>query len=451
MKNVSGPQVVTTTEALESPLPAEIQEALGELVGAAREGLLALSVGVGLRVVHELMEAEVTEIVGPRGKHDPERTAKRHGHEDGSMTLGGRRVAVSRPRMRTADDQHELVVASYEYFAGRDPLQRAVMDRMLAGVSTRKFARVAEPVGEQVELSATSTRKSTVSEMFIEKTRTALGELMARRLDDVRLAVMMLDGLEIAGRVHVVALGVTTEGVKVPLGLWEGSTENATLARSLLADLVDRGLDPGQAILFVLDGGKALRRAIKDVFGEYALVHRCHRHKERNVLDLLPERDRPRILARIRGAWALKNAGEAETQLEALAAELERSWPDAAASLREGMTETLTLMRLGITGRLAKSLSSTNPIESMIEIVRHTQRNVKRWQDGDMRKRWTAAGMLQAEQQFRRVIGYTDLSKLVIAIERRHLTLESQTDTQHAQEVTDTTETAESAAQLATV
>jgi putative transposase len=287
--------------------------------------------------------------------------------------------------------------------------------------------------------------------MFIEKTRTALEELMARRLDDVRLAVMMLDGLEIADRVHVVALGVTTEGVKVPLGLWEGSTENATLARSLLADLVDRGLDPGQAILFVLDGGKALRRAIKDVFGEYALVHRCHRHKERNVLDLLPERDRPRVLARIRGAWALKDATRAETQLEALAAELERSWPDAASSLREGMAETLTLMCLGITGRLAKSLSSTNPIESMIEIVRHTQRNVKRWQDGDMRKRWTAAGMLQAEQQFRRVIGYTDLSKLVIAIERRHLTLESPNPARHTEEVTTDTVTTESAAQLATV
>ncbi len=171
----------------------------------------------------------------------------------------------------------------------------------------------------------------------------------------------MLDGLEIAGRVHVVALGVSTEGVKVPLGLWEGSTENATLARSLLADLVDRGLDPGQAILFVLDGGKALRRAIKDVFGEYALVHRCHRHKERNVLDLLPERDRPRILARIRGAWALTDAKEAEDQLERLAAELERTWPDAAGSLREGLAETLTLTRLGIGGKLAKTLSSTNP------------------------------------------------------------------------------------------
>jgi transposase-like protein len=451
MKNVSAPQVVTATEALESPLPAEIQDALGELVGAAREGLLALSVGVGLRVVHELMEAEVTEIVGPKGKHDSERTASRHGHEDGSMTLGGRRVPVSRPRIRSVDDERELPVASYRYFADRDPLQRAVMDRMLAGVSTRKFARVGEPVGEEVERTATSTRKSTVSEMFIEKTRTALEELMARRLDDVRLAVMMLDGLEIAERVHVVALGVTTEGVKVPLGLWEGSTENATLARSLLADLVDRGLDPGQAILFVLDGGKALRRAIKDVFGEYALVHRCHRHKERNVLDLLPERDRPRVRGRIRGAWALKNAVTAEQQLEVLASELDRSWPDAGASLREGMAETLTLMRLGITGKLAKTLSSTNPIESMIEIVRHTQRNVKRWQDGDMRKRWTAAGMLQAEQQFRRVIGYTDLSKLVIAIERRHLTLQSPNPTQRSEEVTTNTVTVESAAQLATV
>ncbi len=192
------------------------------------------------------------------------------------------------------------------------------------------------------------------------------------------------------------------------------------------------------------------RRSFKDVFGERALVHHCHRHKERNVLDLLPERDRPRVLARIRGAWALKDAAEAEQQLERLAAELERAWPDAGASLREGMSETLTLMRLGITGRLAKTLSSTNPIESMIEIVRHTQRNVKRWQDGDMRKRWTAAGMLQAEQQFRRIVGYSDLANLVTAIERRHLTLESQNTPQRPEVSTDTV-TTENAAQLATV
>src|ERR687892_544650 len=353
MKKVPVPKVVTTLEAAESPLPAQIQEALGEMVGAAREGLLALSVGVGLGVVHELMELEVDEVVGPKGKHNPDRMAKRHGHEDGSMTLGGRRVAVRRPRVRTPDDERELPVATYEYFADRDPLTRAVMDRMLAGVSTRKFARVGEPV--------------------------------------------------------------STDGVKIPLGLWEGSTENATLARTLLADLVDRGLDPGQAIRFVIDGGKALRKAINDVFGEHALVHRCHRHKERNVCDLLSERDRDQVRARIRAAWSLTDSELAQERLQLLASELDRTWPDAAGSLREGLADTLTLMRLEITGQLATTLCSTNPCESMIEIVRYTQRNVKRWRDGDMRRRWTAAGMLVAEQQFRRIIGYRDLAKLVIA------------------------------------
>ena len=421
MRKVPVPKVVTTVEAAESPLPAQVQEALGELVGAARQGLLALSVGVGLGVVHELMELEVDEVVGPKGKHDEDRVAVRHGHENGSMTLGGRRVSVRRPRMRTADDERELPVETYGYFADRDPLTRAVMDRMLAGVSTRRFARVGEPVGEEVEQSSSATGKTSVSDMFIERTRTALGELMSRRLDDVRLAVMMLDGIEIAERTHVVALGISTEGVKLPLGLWEGSTENATLARTLLADLVDRGLDPAQAILFVIDGAKALRRAIKDVFGEHALVHRCHRHKERNVCDLLPERDRPAVRARMRAAWSLTDAELARQRLELLASEFDRTWPDAAGSLREGMADTLALMRLGVTGQLAKTLCSTNPCESMIEIVRYTQRNVKCWQDGDMRKRWTAAGMLVAEQQFRRIIGYRDLAKLVIAVERHVL------------------------------
>jgi putative transposase len=418
MKKVSAAEVATTLEVPESPLPPQIQEALGELVGAAKEGLLALSVGVGLGVVHELMELEVQEVVGPRGKHDSDRLAKRHGHENGSMTLGGRRVKVNRPRMRTVNDEHELPVATYGYFADRDPLTRAVMDRMLAGVSTRKFAGVGEPVGSEVCVSSSSTSKTSVSEMFIERTRTALSDLMSRRLEDVRLAVMMLDGIEIADRTHVVALGITTEGVKIPLGLWEGSTENATLARVLLADLVDRGLDPEQAILFVIDGSKALRRAIKDIFGERALVHRCHRHKERNVTDLLPKRDRPTVRARMRAAWALSDPELARQRLQLLASELDRSWPDAGRSLREGLDDTLTLMRLEIGGQLARTLSSTNPCESMIEIVRYTQRNAKRWQDGDMRKRWTAAGMLVAEQQFRRIIGYRHLAKLIIAIER---------------------------------
>src|SRR6266536_3058508 len=316
MRKVSVPTVGTNAKATESPLPPQLQEALGELVGAAREGLLALSVGVGLGVVHELMELEVDEVVGAKGKHDPDRTAKRHGHEHGSMTLGGRRVAVRRPRIRSADDTRELPVETYEYFADRDPLTRAVLDRMLAGVSTRRFAAVGEPVGSEVEAESRSTSKTSVSELFVERTRTALGELMSRRLDDVRLAVMMLDGLEIAERTHVVALGITTDGRKIPLG-WEGSTENATLARTLLAD--------------------------------HALVQRCHRHKERNVTDLLPERDRGQVRARIRAAWALTDANLAQQRLELLASELDRTWPDAAASLREGMADTLTLMRLGIT------------------------------------------------------------------------------------------------------
>ena len=420
MEKVSRPKVASKSEVVVSGLPPGVLEALGEVAEVAREGLLALSVGVGLGVVHGLMEAEVDELVGPKGKHDPDRDAKRHGHEDGSMTLGGRRVKVKRPRVRSADDERELALPTYEHFADRDPLTRAVMDRMLAGVSTRRYAGVGEPVGDHLENGSTATSKSSVSEAFIEQTATALAELMGRRLEDIRLAAMMIDGLQIAERTHVVALGITTEGVKVPLGLWEGSTENTTLVRALLADLVDRGLDPGQAILFVIDGSKALNAAIGDVFGESAVIQRCRRHKERNVTDLLPEKDRDRIRGRLRSAWEIADHRVALDRLQLLASELDRSWPDAGRSLREGMEETLTLTRLGITGTLAASLGSTNPIESMISIARTTCRNVKRWRDGDMRRRWTAAGMLQAEQQFRRIFGYRHLADLVTAIEREH-------------------------------
>jgi putative transposase len=294
-----------------------------------------------------------------------------------------------------------------------------VLERMLAGVSTRRYRRTQEPVGSEVEQAARSASKSSVSRTFIERTRRSLGELMSRRLDDVRLAVMMLDGLELQGRTNVVALGITTEGVKIPLGLWEGSTENATVATALLSDLVERGLDPEQGILFVIDGAKALRKAIRNVFGD-APVQRCLRHKERNVLEHLPERERRVVKQRLRRAWALDDHACAFDQLRRLAAELDRSYPGAAGSLREGIEETLTLTRLGVTGSLKRTLESTNPCESMIEIVRRTQRNVKRWSSGEMALRWTAAGMLEAEQQFRKIIGYRDLAALAIAIERDH-------------------------------
>jgi putative transposase len=203
----------------EAVLPARVQEALGQLVGAAKDGLLALSVGVGLGVMSELMAEEVDEVVGPKGRHDPDRSAVRHGHEAGEVTLGWRRVPVERPRVRSADGREELPLATYRHFADRDPLTRVVLEQMLAGVSTRRFERTREPVGTEVEAEARSTSKSAVSREFVARTRENLQALMSRRLDDVRLAVMMIDGIELKGRTNVVALGITTEGVKIPLGL----------------------------------------------------------------------------------------------------------------------------------------------------------------------------------------------------------------------------------------
>ena len=416
----------------EAVLPERVQEALGQLVGAAKEGLLALSVGVGLGVLTELMEEEVDDVVGPKGRWNPDRTAVRHGHEAGEVTLGGRRVEVQRPRVRTVDGDAEVVLSTYEHFADRDRLARVVLERMLAGVSTRRYRRTQEPVGGQVEARARSTSKSAVSRTFVERTREALSELMARELGDLRLAVMMLDGLELKGRMMIVALGISTEGVKIPLGLWEGSTENATVATALLSDLVERGLDPEQGMLFVLDGSKALRKAARSVFGEVP-VQRCLWHKERNVMGHLPERDRPAVKARMRRAWRETDYPRALEQLTRLADELEHTHPGAAGSLREGMQETLTVIKLGIKGKLQRTLESTNACESMIDTVRRTQRNVKHWSSGEMGLRWTAAGMLEAEKQFRKVIGYTDLPRLSIAIERQlHLHQPNPAPTQEA-------------------
>jgi len=400
----------------ERVLPPGVQDALGDLAGAAKDGLLALSVGVGLGVLSEMMEAELDEVVGPKHAKSPERTAVRHGHTDGEVTLGGRRVAVKRPRARTADDEHEVPLETYQYFADRDPLTRVVLEQMLAGVSTRRFTRTREPVGEQVIAGERSASKSAVSREFIGRTREHLDALMSRDLADVRLAALMVDGIELKGRCAIVALGVSTDGVKLPLGLWDGSTENKTVTAHLLADLVARGLDVEQGVLVVLDGSKALRAAVDEVFGPVP-VQRCIRHKERNVLDHLAERDRPAVKARLRRAWASDNHKLALEGLRGLASELEHSHPGAAASLNEGLEETLTLTRLGIRGRLKTTLASTNPIESMIEIIRRSSRNVKRWQNGDMCLRWTAAGMLEAETQFRKVIGYSDLAKLAHAVE----------------------------------
>ena len=411
-------EVVEAEQAVSLALPEHVQLSLGEIAGQAKEGLLTLAVSTGLAVLRETMEWEVERIVGPKGRHDRERTAKRHGHTPGEVTLGARRVQVSRPRVRTADDSEEIQLASYQEFASRDLLGQVMLERMLAGVSTRRSRRVDEPVGEQLKAEARSTSKSSVSRSFVAKTRTALAELLGQDLSDLELAVVMIDGIDLADVTHVVALGITTDGTKVPLSLREGSTENATVATALLADLVDRGLRLSDEQLYVLDGAKALRKAVRDVAGPKALVQRCQIHKSRNVCGHLPERERPWVQAKLSKAWADPDHARALASLKALAAQLEKVHPDAASSLREGMEETLTLTRLGVTGTLRRTLSSTNCIESMFDTVRTTQRNVKRWRDGDMRLRWTAAGMAEAQRGFRRVKGFRDLPKLIAAIRR---------------------------------
>ncbi|MCA1697602.1 MAG: transposase, partial [Actinobacteria bacterium] len=239
-------------------LPEEVELRLGEIADVAKEGLLAFAAAAGLAVVHEVMEHEVGEVVGPKGRHDSGRAAKRHGHTGGEVTLGGRRVPVSRPRVRTADDRAEIELESYAEFGSRDLLERVALERMLAGVSTRRSRRLGEPVGSEVEAKARSTSKSAVSRAFVGKTGTALDELLSRDLSELELAVVMIDGIDLAGMCHVVALGITTEGAKVPLSLREGSTENATVATALLSDLADRGLTLHEGQLFVLDGAKAL-------------------------------------------------------------------------------------------------------------------------------------------------------------------------------------------------
>jgi len=379
------------------------------------EGLLAASVAIGLDVMAELMEAEVTEVAGPKGRHNAERVAYRHGHEDATVALGGRRVAMQRPRVRSVDGA-EVHLDSYETFASADLLTAHTVAAMMAGLSTRRYDAALEPVGAEVADKTTSTSRSSVSRRFVAATAERLAEFRSRPLGDAKWLVIFVDGFDFAGHTMVGALGVTADGTKVPLGVVEGSTENASVVRGLISGLRDRGVDATDGILFVLDGGKALRSAVKDVFGDKALVQRCRLHKERNVADHLPEAERLWVLRKMRQAWKNPAADEGERDLRDLARQLERINPDAAASLREGLSEMFTVTRLGVRGTLLATVMSTNPVESMIEIVRSHARNVKHWQRGDMRLRWAAAGMLEASKQFRRVKGYRDLPQLASAI-----------------------------------
>ncbi len=397
-------------------VPEQVSVAMTEIAADMQEGLLALAVGAGLQVMAALMEGDVAALAGPKGKHDSERVAVRHGQERGSVTLGGRRVPVARPRVRAADGSGELPVATYELFNSTEIMGRIAMERMLAGLSTRRYGVGLEPVGEQVEQTATGTSKSAVSRRFVAMTETALTELLAADLSGLDLVALMIDGVHFAESCCVVALGIGIDGTKHPLALVEGSTENATLATELLVGLRERGLDMNRPILAVLDGSKALRRAVLDVF-DHPVIARCQIHKRRNVTDKLPVKMRGTVDSKMRDAYHADSALAAEVMLSALAAELDKTHPSAAASLREGMAETLTVLRLGVPPTLARTLRSTNAIESMISICRDHSSNVKRWRDGNMALRWCAAGMIEAASQFRRVNGHMHLPALRAALE----------------------------------
>lgn len=382
-----------------------------------RQGVMAASVAIGLQVLDELMAAEVDELAGPKGKHDPDRDYYRHGSEDGSVTLGGRKVEVSRPRVRTADDEAEAPLATYETAKATDLLGEHMVGAMLAGLSTRRYPAALEPVGDDTDGRAKATSKSAVSRQFVSATAERLEQLLSARLDEDRWVIVYLDGFTFGQHQLVAALGVTVDGRKVPLAVAEGTTENATLVRRLLADLADRGLDASRGLLFIVDGSKALSSAIPAVFGNQALIGRCRLHKERNILDHLPEAQHAWVRRKLRGAWAQADADDARRDLEALARALQRKHPGAAASLREGLEETLTVTKLKIGGTLLKTVFSTNPVESMIEIIREHAANVKRWRDGEMALRWAAAGMECAQSQFRRVKGYRQLPELARRLE----------------------------------
>nr|ABP47108.1 transposase, mutator type [Mycolicibacterium gilvum PYR-GCK] len=310
-----------------------------------------------------------------------------------------------------------MAVASYELFSSTEILGRLAMEKMLAGLSTRRYPVGLEPVGVQITEKATATSKSAVSRRFVAMTETALAELLSRDLSGLDLVALMIDGVHFAESCCVVALGIDIEGTKHPLALVEGSTENATLVTELLVDLRERGLDVTRAMLVGLDGSKALRKAVLDVL-DHPVIQRCQLHKVRNVKDHLPQRLRTTVGRRMTDAYHAGSALEAEAALLALAKELDRTHPSAAASLREGLDETLTVLRLGVPPTLARTLRSTNCIESMISVCREHAGNVKRWRDGQMALRWCAAGMVEAGKQFRRVNGHLHLPALRAALER---------------------------------
>ena len=415
MKKVPVVKIATPDAAVGlAGLPLEATVAMADVAVAMREGLLAFSTAAGLVVMQQMLTEELASIVGAKHAKLPDRVGNFHGTTTGQVVLGSQKITVTRPRGRYVDGG-EVDLATWECFASEDLLRQIVVERMLAGVATRRHVDVSEPVGP---LEGRAVSKSAVSRRFKAATEKALSELLARDLSTLETAVLMIDGLNVAGQMITVALIITADGTKVPVGLVLGDTENSVVVTDLLADLVARGLRYDHGILAVLDGSKALRKAVVKVFGERALIQRCTLHKRRNVTGYLPVEERNAVDRRLAAAFAHTDPVKGLKACRDLARQLDAKHPDAAGSLREGLKEMFTVTGLGVTGRLRQSLTNTNCIESMISITRTTDGRVKHWRDGTMKKRWIAAGMLEAERSFRRLKGHADMPTLVTAISR---------------------------------
>jgi putative transposase len=384
---------------------------MAEMVGWLREGVGALIRQAGLRVMELLMEEEVRERVGERSQPRPDRTANRWGKERGFCVVMGQKVPIERPRVRTTDDR-EVRLGSYEMFHRGEPLTETVWEKLMLGLSTRKYGQAVREFAEAYGLE-----KSAISEHFIEASREKLKAMMERRLEKVRLCALLIDATPFAGQQMVAALGISQDGRKTILGLRQGATENATVVGELLGDLMNRGLDFSEPRLYVLDGGKALHAAVKKHGGEAALIQRCQVHKRRNVLDHLSEGQRPVVARKLNAAYALEDYAAAKQALNTLHRELMELNPSAARSMGEGLEETLTVHRLHVPPQLRKSLASTNIIESAFSIVERVCANVKRWHGGDQRERWVGSGLLVAEKQFRRVQGHKQIPVLLRELE----------------------------------
>ena len=388
---------------------------LVDLLVDTKTELLELALRSGLKVFTTMLEEDRTAICGPRYAHEPERPASRAGTTRSEVVLGGRKVAIQRPRVRTVAG--EVALPTFEARAAIDPLDRRVVEQMLVGVATRQYARSLEPIGPEIDSRGTS--KSAVSRRFVARTTAQLTAWQSAPLDGLELVALLIDGVHLGDHCLIVALGIGADGQKHALGLWDGSTENATVCQGLLANLHSRGLRTDRSLLVILDGSKALRKAVRATFGEAALVQRCQVHKMRNVLEYLSDRDRPWAQAILRRAYQAADPKLAQRLLVDLARRLEAEYPSAAESVREGLDETLTVLTLKLSPRLRRSLATTNAAESLLSRTRHVKRNVKRWRSGQMMLRWVAAGILEAVKGFRRVKGYADMPLLVAALRAR--------------------------------